>query len=132
MKHLNHEAFDRARQFLKAQARPLERALFEHRFEAAPAQRVFEELTHFQNSDGGFGHALEPDLRTPTSSALATGIGLRILREIGAPVDDALVRRAVEYLLAAFDDEAKVWRVAPHDTNNHPHADCLRASMTDY
>jgi hypothetical protein len=122
MKHLDREAFDRARQFLKTQARPLERTLFEHRFEAAPAQRVIEELAHFQNTDGGFGHALEPDLRTPTSSVLATGIGLRILRETSAPADRPLVRRSVEYLLAAFDDEAKVWRVAPLDTNAHPHA----------
>ena len=33
-----------------------------------------------------------------------------------------MVRRAVSYLLATFDHQAKVWRVVPHDTNAFPHA----------
>jgi hypothetical protein len=33
-----------------------------------------------------------------------------------------LVRRAVAYLMATFDDGARVWRVAPSDTNLYPHA----------
>ena len=76
MKQLSPEAFCRARHFLKAEARPLDRALFEHRFEKAPAQVVLNALDAYQNEDGGFGRALEADLRTPTSSALATGHGL--------------------------------------------------------
>jgi hypothetical protein len=122
MKRLSHEAFDRARQFLKTQARPLDRAVFEHLFEAAPAESVIAELAHFQNEDGGFGQALEPDLRTPSSSALATGMGLRLLKELECSADHPMVRQAVSYLLAAFDHQAKVWRVAPHDTNAFPHA----------
>lgn len=83
MKQLRHESFDQARHFIKTQARPLDRALFEHRFEGAPAETVLSQLALFQNADGGFGRALEPDLRTPSSSALATGIGLRLLKELG-------------------------------------------------
>ena len=56
MKKLSREAFDRARDFIKAQARPLDRALFEHRFEGASADLVIAELACFQNDDGGFGH----------------------------------------------------------------------------
>ena len=122
MKRLNREAFDRARHFLKTQARPLDRAMFEHRFEAAPAERVIAELARFQNDDGGFGRALEPDLRTPSSSALATEIGLRMLKELDCPADHSIVAQAVRFLLATFDHQAHVWRVAPSDTNAHPHA----------
>lgn len=122
MKRLSREAFARARQFLKTAARPLERAMFEHLFEAGPADRVTVQLGRFQNEDGGFGQALEPDLRTPSSSALATGIGLRMLRELGCPAEHHMVRRAVQYLLATFDQETNVWRVAPLDTNAFPHA----------
>jgi hypothetical protein len=122
MKRLSREAFDRARQFLKTQARPLDRAMFEYLFEAASTESAIAELAHFQNEDGGFGQALEPDLRTPSSSALATGIGLRMLRELGCSADHPMVRRAVSYLLATFDHQAKVWRVVPHDTNAFPHA----------
>jgi hypothetical protein len=122
MRYLSREAFARARQFLLEQARPLERALFTHRFEGAALDQVLAELARFQNADGGFGRALEPDLRTPSSSALATGIGLRMLRELGCPAEHPLVRRAVVYLLATFDEQAQVWPVAPPDTNAYPHA----------
>jgi hypothetical protein len=122
MKQLSREAFGRARQFLMAQARSLERALFEHRFEGATVDGVLAELAHFQNEDGGFGQALEPDLRTPSSSALATGIGLRMLRELRCPADHPMIRKAVAYLIATYDDEAQVWRVVPSDTDSFPHA----------
>jgi hypothetical protein len=122
MKQLSHEAFGRARHFLVTQARPLERALFAHRFAGAAVDGVLAELARFQNDDGGFGHALEPDLRTPSSSALATGIGLRLLAELGCPADHAMVEQAVAYLLSTFDAQARVWRVVPADTHSYPHA----------
>ena len=122
MKQLSQAAYKRARDSIKTQARPLDRALFEYRFEQASAESVLAELAHFQNDDGGFGHGLEPDVRTPTSSALATSIGLRILKELGCPADHPMVRRAIEFLLATFDASAQVWRVVPADANEFPHA----------
>jgi hypothetical protein len=104
------------------QSRPLERALFEYRFEGAAVEAVLDALALFQNDDGGFGRALEPDLRTPSSSALATGIGLRMLRELNCLADHPMVREAVAYLITTYDDEARVWRVAAPDTNMFPHA----------
>jgi hypothetical protein len=122
LKQLNTEAFARARQFLKTRARPLERALFEHRFEGAPAVGALTELASFQNPDGGFGQALEPDLRTPSSSALATGIALRLLLELGCDDDHLLVQQAIHWLLNAYDPMERVWRAVPRDGNEHPHA----------
>jgi hypothetical protein len=122
MKQLSREAFARARGFLKTQARPIERALFEYRFEGGPSNAVLDALAAYQNEDGGFGHALEPDMRTPSSSALATGIGLRVLVELDVPAEHEMVRKAVEYCLSTYDPKSKVWRVVPHDTNDHPHA----------
>jgi hypothetical protein len=122
MKQLSREGFGRARQFLKTQARPLERTLFEHRFEAALAEPVITELARFQNKDWGLGQALEPDLRTPSSSALATGIALRTLKELGRDADQPMVQGAVHWLLNAYNPVTRVWRVVPRDTNDHPHA----------
>jgi hypothetical protein len=122
MKHLSREAFERARRFLKTQARPLDRALFEYRFEDGAPEAVLTALSAYQNPDGGFGHALEPDLRTPSSSALATGGGLRILAELDVPAEHAMVRSAVVYLRSTYDPETRVWRVIPVDANDHPHA----------
>jgi hypothetical protein len=115
MKRLNPEQFVRAREFLKIQARPLDRALFEHRFEAASAEHAISELACYRNADGGFGRALEPDLRTPSSSALCTGIA-------DCPSDHPLVSGAVQFLLDTFDEGRHVWRAVPHDANDYPHA----------
>jgi hypothetical protein len=126
MKHLDREAFNCARDFINAQARPLDRALFVYRFEGAPtvsrAGRVIDEIARYRNDDGGFGHALEPDLRTPSSSALATGHALETLAELGCTAEHPLVAGAIRYLLATFDEDNSAWRVAPHDANDHPHA----------
>jgi hypothetical protein len=122
MIQLSREAFGRASQFLMTQARPLERALFEYHFEGATVDSALSELAHFQNEDGGFGRALEADLRTPSSSALATGIGLRMLRELKCSVDHPMVHKAVAYLITTYDDKAQVWQAVSPDTNSFPHA----------
>jgi hypothetical protein len=122
MNLLRRQAWDRAREFLRKAARPLEWALFRNRFERGPVEDVFDALRDFQNADGGFGRSLEPDLRTPDSSALATGIGLRMLAELGCSSDHPLVRGAVEFLLVTFEQEREVWRAVPESANDHPHA----------
>jgi hypothetical protein len=122
MKKLSQEALARAREFIKSKARPLERTLFEHRFEGTGPEDVVRALSAFRNEDGGFGHALEPDVRTPDSSALATGIALSLLKELGYGPDQSLVRGAVAFLLDTFDAQAQVWRVVPENTNWYPHA----------
>ncbi len=122
MKKLSSDSFERARYFLKMQARPLERALFEHYFEGAGLEPVYSVLACFQNPDGGFGHALEPDARTPSSAALPTAIGLHRLAELGCPVDHPLVQKEIDWLLENWNPEAHVWRPVAPDTNDHPHA----------
>jgi hypothetical protein len=60
-----------------------------------------------ENPDGGFGHALEPDLRTPASSALATSVAFQVLAEVGAPADHPLVLGGLAYLLASYEAAAR-------------------------
>lgn len=122
MKKLTQDQFECARTYLKTQARPLERTLFEHRFEDGAVETVLTHLEKFHNPDGGFGNALEPDMRSPSSSALATEIGLGILAELGVSSGNIMVRSAVGYTLESMDSDTKTWRVAPLDVNEHPHA----------
>ena len=91
---LTPASFSRAREFLLQRARPLERALFRFHFENAPAAEVRRALAAFQNEDGGFGRALEPDFRLPASSAIATSLAFRHLREAMVPARDPMVRAA--------------------------------------
>lgn len=122
VKKLSNEALMRAHGFLKNRARPLEQALFEYRFDDGPDTAILAALSLFQNQDGGFGKALEPDVRTPASSALATGIALNILKVLGTPYTHPLVSGAVGYLAGSFDYDRQVWRVIPPSANDDPHA----------
>ncbi|GAA1414544.1 hypothetical protein GCM10009662_61150 [Catellatospora coxensis] len=104
------------------QGRPLDRARLRFHFESGPARVVLDELVSYQNDDGGFGHALEPDLRTPVSSAVATWCACTVLHEIGAGVDEPLVRLAVGYLVDTYDAAERRWWIVPPETEDSPRA----------
>lgn len=119
---LTTEAFARARNFLLREARPLERALYRFEFEAGDAAEVFATLLRFRNDDGGFGHGLEPDLRLPASSVLATSHALHTLHAVGAAADDELVAGATGWLVEDYDPALGAWRSVPREGEQHPHA----------
>lgn len=122
--NLTPEAFARARAFLERQGRPLDAARFRHAFEGAAAARVLDELRAYQNGDGGFGRALEPDCRAPESSVLATMMALRVLRELDVPADEPLLRDAVDWLHAHLHTtlDGSVWPFLPPQAEAYPHA----------
>ncbi len=122
MNKMQKVSITKARNFIYSFARPLERALYEYHFECGDANTVLGELTLFQNDDGGFGHALEPDFRLPASSVLATSIALQVLREINAPPENMLVRKAIMYLLRQYDPDRNAWHNVPTQVNDYPHA----------
>src|SRR5690242_20846862 len=59
--------FERAEEFIWHNARLLERRLFDFHFRSGSSQAVLSALRAYQNEDGGFGNALEPDIRCPES-----------------------------------------------------------------
>ena len=122
MSNLTPDNYAGASAYILKKGRPLDRALFRYHFESGAAAAVWEALAAFQNSDGGFGHALEPDVRTPSSSALGTGIALRILAETDAPTAHPLVQGALAFLDEELDRNTLTWRVIPRDANESPHA----------
>jgi hypothetical protein len=122
MKQLSREAQTNAKAFIRQYARPLEQRIYAYLFEDGEKDAIFEVLAAFQNPDGGFGNALEPDLRLPDSSVLATTVGLQVLREFDAPADHPLVRGALRYLLQTYNPVAEVWPITPPNTDDAPHA----------
>jgi hypothetical protein len=112
----------KARDFLLTRARPLERARYRFYFGGGPVAEARAALAAFQNTNGGFGHALEPDLRLPGSSALATSVAFQFFRELGLPVADPMVRAAVRWTQLAFDRTLDRWPATPPGVNDWPHA----------
>jgi hypothetical protein len=91
------DIFTAGRDFVRRDARVLERRLFATVFEDADPQGVVDALRGFQNADGGFGWGLEPDKRCPDSLPLDVEVAFDTLLAAGAR-DEEMVRRAVDWL----------------------------------
>jgi hypothetical protein len=114
---------EKARAYLFEAGRPLDRARYAYHFEGGSATAVLDALHgEFQNDDGGFGHALEPDIRTAASSVIATTHAFEIFREIHTPGNTPPVQAALDFLLQTFDSEAQVWPMVPPAVEDAPHA----------
>jgi hypothetical protein len=111
---------DSAREFVLGNARLLDRHRLSFRFDDAPAGAVLAALRAYQNEDGGFGHALEPDLRGPSSQPVPLEHALRILDAIDA-FEPELVGSSVDWLASVTTPEGGVPFVLP-TVNEAPHA----------
>jgi hypothetical protein len=111
---------DAAITFIEREARLLERLRFAHAFQGAPAEPVLQALRAYRNPDGGFGHALEPDLRAPESQPTAVLSALEVLAELGAR-DDPMVADAAGFLASIALADGGVPFALP-SVVEHPHA----------
>ena len=72
-----------AETFIWSTARLVDRHRYAMLFSDGSAEPVLAALNGYRNVDGGFGHALEPDLRCPGSQPAATLYALEMLHEAG-------------------------------------------------
>jgi len=93
-----------AETFIWSAARLVDRHRYAMLFEGVSADPVLAALSGYRNLDGGFGHALEPDLRCPGSQPAATLYALEMLHEAGR-LDSDLALRARAWIasIAAAD-----------------------------
>lgn len=118
--------FARARHFIFSNARRVDRAMFETIFEktfqGGDGEALVNALNAYRNVDGGFGHALEPDLRTPSSQPLHCETALMMLKQAGVCRPDfadaccdylAQVARS-DCALPAFTQDALDYPAAAH------------------
>jgi hypothetical protein len=75
---------DAAEQFIARHGRVLDRRRFDRLMRGGEAQPVRDAVAAYRNSDGGFGHGLEPDGRAPASQPPAVELALRTLHEADA------------------------------------------------
>ncbi|MER5811942.1 hypothetical protein ABT143_27780 [Streptomyces sp. NPDC002033] len=73
----------RAEPFIWLTARVLEQRRFSFHFLGGEADAVDAALGAYLGADGGYGHALDPDLRGPLSQPLHTAHALRVLDGLG-------------------------------------------------
>jgi hypothetical protein len=119
---LSKVKFEKAQEFIKNRARPLDVRLFEFFFDSGSAGAVLSELAAYQNPDGGFGHGIEPDFRSPASSPMATSVGLQYSVAVNAGAGHPIVQYAIRYLLGTYDTAADYWPANFKAVNDAPHA----------
>ncbi len=112
--------FDAAAGFIAGHARVLDRRVFGRLFQGGTAGPVRDAVAAYRNADGGFGHGLEPDLRTAGSQPAAVEMALRIL-DLADAWDDNLARAAVDWLAAVAPAEGGAATVEPTVADG-PHA----------
>lgn len=108
-----------AETFIWNNARLLERRLFAFQFRGGPREDVLAALRAYQNEDGGFGNALEPDIRCPDSQPVPIQHALEIMDAVGP--DAALIGRACDFLASITTAEGGVPFVLP-TARRYPHA----------
>src|SRR5215218_7523469 len=86
-----------AETFVLANARLLDRHRLAVLVGGAPVAPVLDALRAYRNPDGGFGHALEPDVRAPGSEPSATLHALGVLDEVGM-LEDPMVADAAAWI----------------------------------
>ncbi|NJP95774.1 hypothetical protein HCN51_41165 [Nonomuraea sp. FMUSA5-5] len=106
------DVLDRAEQYLHHHGRLIDRLRFEALFRGGSRTRVLDALRCYQNEDGGFGHALEPDLRGPGSQPEPVEVAFWILDELDA-FDSPLVPAACKYLSSITKGDGGVPFVLP-------------------
>ncbi|WP_149180276.1 hypothetical protein [Streptomyces sp. TRM49041] len=102
----------RAEQFVWLTARVLEQRRFAYHFLGGDPDAVEAALTAYANEDGGYGHALEPDVRGPVSQPLHTGHALRVLDSIGR-CGGLRVERVCRYLTSVSTHDGALPAIHP-------------------
>jgi hypothetical protein len=115
------DPYGRARAFLRDHARILERRLAECVLDGADPGPVVAAVGAYRNPDGGFGHALEPDTRCPTSQPLYAQVALGALAAAGAPPGAVDLGRLCDHLAAVAAPGPAVPLMLP-GFSAYPHA----------
>ncbi|NKY58487.1 hypothetical protein [Nocardia flavorosea] len=109
-----------ARHYIESSARVLERHRLSVLLDGSPVDPVRTALAAYRNPDGGFGHALEPDVRCPGSQPSAALSALEILAELDTAADP-MVTGLAGWIAGIADPDGGVPTVLPSATG-HPHA----------
>ncbi|GAB3651282.1 hypothetical protein [Glycomyces tarimensis] len=112
MKMLTKDAFAAAERYMMLHARLIDRLRFAHRFGAGASEPVLHVVRGYQNPDGGFGNAIEPDLRGRGGQPQGVETAFWALDQIDA-FDDPSVRAACDWLQAHTTEDGGVPWVLP-------------------
>lgn len=116
-----NQVLENARQFMYRNARLIDRMRFEYFFGVGTKESVLTVLRAYQNEDGGFGNALEPDIRCPDSQPVPTEVALAIMNELGG-FDRDIVLGIARFMESVMVEETGGIPRSFSSVNEYPHA----------
>ncbi len=117
---MQRDAFERAADFIWRNARLLEKYRFAYHFLDGPQSAVIACLRSYQNPDGGFGNALEPDKRYPGSTPIDVATAFHNLDDVDGFADE-MVTEACDFLETITTPEGGIPFTLP-EVKQYPHA----------
>jgi len=119
---LSKNNFLKARDFILTNARMIERRLFDFYFENNYSDGVYHAVYAYRNSDGGFGHGMEPDTASPESQPLFSIMALETLDEIDYLTKDIILNDFMPYFESVTTEKGGIpWMLRP--TTKYPCAE---------
>ena len=92
----------------------IERRLFHYYFENDGPDGVFHAVYAYRNSDGGFGHGMEPDTASPESQPLFSIMALETLDEVGYLNKELILSDFMPYFESITTDKGGIpWMLRP-------------------
>jgi hypothetical protein len=123
MKILSKQSFDEIRAWVYRNARQIELALWRYEFENGDMEAVLSALSHYQNADGGFGNALEPDCWNPESSPYTTLNAVNKLEYIGfSDTRHPILRGIINFFESGRHSVEYGWLFNIPSNNDYPRA----------
>lgn len=115
--------FDKAKKFIYRNARPLDLARWKFHFENGSMDDILNILAMYQNDDGGFAYAIEPDCWNINSTPIATWAATHILNEINFKNSaHPIIKGILKYLESGKDFADGKWFNTVASNNDYPHA----------
>lgn len=110
---MSRTSLGKAGDFIACNGRMIERRLFDYHFCGGPSEAVLHSVLAYRNSDGGFGHGMEPDTSSPESQPLFVSMALQVLDEANC-FELGVVMEALAYIESVTADCGGVpWMLNP-------------------
>ena len=123
MKRLTTEGLLEISRWMHRNARKIDLAVWQYHFEKGSEEAVASALAYYQNEDGGFGHALEPDSWNPSSSPYTTMYAANILKDVGfLDMRHPMVQGIFRFFYSCPHASESGWHFSIPTNDGFPHA----------
>jgi len=118
MRTIDEKQIKKIKEFIFKNGRLLERRLFSFFFENGKKDAVIKALVAYQNTDGGFGNGIEPDILCPDSTAIGAETAMYIL-DLLEYVNNEITDQLFNWIIKEQNEEGYI-NHPPKNMYNYP------------